>query len=228
MDLVNRYSQLVNLPVVEKLLDDGSTRTFQMAIGDLNVSVSEAFAAGVTKKALKKKACELFISLYSEEINRIFLPKHGFDYLQFSKEHLLAEVKVCMNVPMSFKPRVIAFDSEGQPPTLVQMCVAENLVYLYTDIDMCKHMLEDDSILKIMCDANAEQRHFGALNNVFDLQEKERKSLVRCIYEMFGINLIKDKRVHIRGWKLPLTKPQLDYAVADVIWMWKIYHAKIK
>lgn len=227
MDLVNRYSQLVNLSVQERLIDNGATRTLEMSIGDLKVSVSETFAAGVTRKVLKKKACELFVSLYSDEINRIFLPKYGFDYLQFSVDNVLENAKVYMNVAMTFKPQIVAFDSEGKPPTLVQLCVDENTVYLYTDFEMCKHILEDDSILKVVCDGHAEEKNF-LIHNMHDLQGKERKSLVRCIHETFGINLIKDKRIHYRGWNLPLKQSQLDYAVADVIWMWKIYHAKIK
>jgi hypothetical protein len=39
---------------------------------------------------------------------------------------------------------------------------------------------------------------------------------------LYGAELKKDKRIHIRGWKPPLPQGHLDYAIADAVWTYKI------
>jgi ribonuclease D len=122
---------------------------------------------------------------------------------------------------------VIAFDTEGQkPPTIAQLCADPKHVYIFEldkHMEAVKKLLADGSVKKIVCDLAAEQAQMGLIANAFDLQDSKKKSLVTIIHEKFGISMYKNKRIHFKGWNLPLSDDQIDYAAADAIWTYLCY-----
>lgn len=228
------YSQITKKKVVEQFEDDGSQRSFRLQVGDDEVVVTDVVP--IQRKVLKHKACRIYVETFKAEIHKAMdmhklsqqSPPTGLDFVQYSKSTILRNVSLHLNDPAFFEQQhsVVAFDSEGQPPTIVQFATGTRHVYIfYVDQfkDQIRKVLSDTSVLKILCDKRAEERHFGEIANVHDIQANEKKSLVRLINETFNVELYKDKRIHFNQWRLPLTRQQVDYAAADVKWMFMLY-----
>lgn len=218
---VNRFSQISRLPLSEKFTETQQQLTLYLSVGDLHVEVSRPIGAGTTKKLLKQLACDQFVQTYAQQIEHALTYKNqAADYLKYSRQTILQNATIHLNEIPNIKPTKIAFDSEGVPPTLIQICFDPNNVYLFTDLAYPKSLLYDPTVQKIICDLSAEQRQFGPIPNAIDIQGPDRKSLVTCVNEFAKVHLQKDKRVHIRGWRHPFTKDQIEYAAADALWIW--------
>lgn len=217
--IVNRFSQIARLPISEQFSQSDDQIILRLSIGEHSVRVSQPL--GTTKKRLRSLACDLFNKTYAQQIDDVFNYKaQALDYLQYSRNTILKHATLHMNEIPDTYPTKIAFDSEGIPPVLAQICFDPHNVYLYTDLTYPTLLLYDSNVEKIICDVQAEQRQFGTIPNATDIQGPERKSLVTCVNEHINIQLKKDKRVHMRGWHPPFTQDQIDYAAADALWIW--------
>lgn len=221
---LNRYSQITRQSIREKCYDIDNKRTYELAVGALKVSVTRENGTGITKKYLRQLACDAFVAKYNNILKQDTRSiKLGEDYIDFSRDTVLKTVSVHMNKVPEIKPQIISFDSEGQPPTLIQICTGKD-VYLYTTFEYPLSLLRDPEVKKIVCDLNAEKRSFGDITNATDIQGTEHKSLIRCIKDVYDFDLVKSKKLHIIGWNPPFSRAHIDYAVADAIWIWKLYH----
>jgi len=227
-NLIHTYSQIFKLRIDESFKD----MIYTIKVGNFKIEY-EADSSITNIKEIKLNAQQLFIDKYKDIMEKdIHNFRAGVDYIKYSKEHILTDCKIHYNNDEFFETHkdctLIAFDSEGNKPvSLAQICVDLNNVYLF-DLpqyyDQIKEILINPNIKKIICDVYAEQRVFNIfIKNVYDIQGNDRKSLVTCIHEVFNIKLKKTKSVHITGWKTPLSQKHIDYAVADVLWMYKLY-----
>jgi hypothetical protein len=238
--IINRYSQIVNQPIIEKMdefhdndYDDYNyTRYYKLSIGELSITNVKRFTeynmsdTDLTKKELKKIAVKKFLIKYYDVIKNTHKKIiTGTDYLLYSRQTILNKsIRSYFNHKILTKPKIITIDSEGQPIKLAQIATNDTTVYLLTDFEYVKTLLQDPDIKKIVCDVEAEERVFGCkIINYHDIQGEERKSLTRCINEKYNINLVKDKRIHFNNWDI-LSEDHIDYAIADVIWLWKLIH----
>lgn len=217
--IVNRFSQIARLPISEQFSQSEEHIILTLSIGKYSVRVYQTL--GTTKKRLRSLACDLFNQTFAQQIDDVFnYNAQALDYLQYSRNTILKHATIHMNKIPDIKPSKIAFDSEGIPPVLAQICFDPNNVYLYTDLTYPTALLHDSKVEKIICDVQAEQRQFGTIPNATDIQGPDRKSLVTCVSEHTKIQLKKDKRVHMMGWRHPFTQDQIDYAAADALWIW--------
>lgn len=220
-DIVNRFSQMSRFPIREVFLESNGELSLDLYVGEYHVKVFQKAGAGTTKKSLKHLACALFVQTYINPITQMFnYASQAADYLEYSRTTVLKNANIHINKIPETKPTKIAFDSEGIPPMLIQICFDEKNVYLYTDLTYPCTLLYDPTVEKLICDVQAEQRQFGPIPNATDIQGPEKKSLVKHVNEYENVHLQKDKRVHIRGWHYPFTKDQIDYAAADALWIW--------
>ena len=238
---VNSFAMRTNRVINENSYNirkpDGLYSCFKLTVGELSAT-SEKFVisnADVKKRELRMMACKHFVELYGTLIEDAkYKPKTGIDYLEYSSDTVLRDVKnVYVNNPTVFdklKPTVVSFDSEGQPPTLVQIGFDEHTVALFhlpQYTELVKYLLQDPNIKKIICDVDAEERAFKIkCQNLVDIGELgmdgKKKSLITRIHELYGTELKKSKQLHIRGWAHPLPQAHIDYAIADAVWIWKI------
>ena len=224
----------------EYFTPQGVFQTFSISIGNDSINIQKN--VDLPKKEVRCQAYKEFYETYKpifEKPKTISVPKlslkeqyeskPGLDYLQYSRDTVLQDVTVHVNLPEFFSMyhTMLSFDSEGgKPPCLAQFCSDPTTVYLFYLPQFMKEVcdiLQDSNIAKIVCDKSAEEKSFGvSICNYVDIQGGNRKSLVTCIKEKFDVELKKDKRLHMNGWHQPFTKNQIDYAVADAIWTYKI------
>jgi len=228
ISLVHIYSQRTHQPISESWVPFVS---FELCVGSRSVKVE----SNVNKKAIKNMAYQEFIDQYPDVLNtnkRNIREKYdeqpGYDYIRYCEDLLKDYVIHWNDISFFATPKdVVSFDSENKPPTLAQFCVGYD-IYLF---DLPDHMsnvlkiLQDPSICKIVCDVVAEEKTFGNIENVYDVQQNQNKSLSTCIQERFDIQLKKNKMIHIRGWHKPLSADHIKYAAADVMWLWKLFHS---
>lgn len=232
---VQTYSQISRMSVNERLEDCGILRKFSIQIGDDVVDVLDTIYT--KRKDLKIKACQLFVRDHCDKIKDAIVEHRrrktaGVDYIAYSDGVILKDASIRINDCSFFRNQsnyeLVAFDSEGQPPNIVQFATDEKTVFIFYISEFylqIMEILQSDKIVKIVCDRGAEERQFGVIHSAVDIQDASRKSLVTCIKEMFGVDLLKNKRIHFQGWKPPLTEQQIKYAASDVLWMMKIYNA---
>ncbi len=227
--MINHYSQITNQIIKENCYYKDNNRYYELSVGNLKVEVISDLVQ--SKKNLRQLACDEFIKLYSSHIENTKInhlknkTENKIDYLEYSRKTILNNVNTYLNEKLPLeKPKLISIDSEGQPIKLAQIAINENTVYLYTEIDYVKTLLADPDIKKILCDISAEERSFGCnIVNYHDIQGLERKSLTRCIYEKYGIDLLKSKKIHFNNWDI-ISEKHIEYAISDAIWTWKIYN----
>jgi hypothetical protein len=230
-NLIHTYAQIFKLRVDESYKD----MIYKIKVGNLTIEYDNG-SGGSGAEAIKEiriKAQQAFVDKNKDTIDQdIHNFRAGVDYIKYSRDNILVDCKIHYNNDDFFEIHkdceLIAFDSEGNKPvSLAQICVDLNNVYLF-DLpqyyEKIKDILINPNIKKIICDVYAEQRVFNIfIKNVYDIQGNDRKSLVTCIHEVFDIKLKKTKSVHITGWKPPLSQKHIDYAAADVLWMYKLY-----
>lgn len=227
ISLVHIYSQRTHQPISETWIPFVS---FELCVGTRTVKVE----SDKNKKTIKSLAYQEFINQNPDvlitnkrSIREKYNEQPGYDYIEYSEQHILKECIIHWNDSSFFNTHhdVVAFDSENKPPSLAQFCVG-NDVYLF-DLPLYKSdvlsVLRDQSICKIVCDASAEERDFGKIENIYDVQNNKNKSLLTCIQEQFNIQLKKNKLIHVRGWHKPLSADHILYAAADVVWLWQLW-----
>jgi hypothetical protein len=241
-NIVNRYSQVSKHPITEKyqkeyFTPEGVLSRYTIQIGYLQAT---GYAPITTnKKDMRHIACQVFVDTYDiksqvpPSYREIFEAKPGIDYLTYSRDSVLKETQIHINDFAFFEQKhaIVAFDSEGaDPPVLAQFCSDPAHVYLFYLPDYKEQVaaiLQDPDTVKIVCDGAAEEKFFKfPLINTIDIQGPERKSLVTCIKDKFDVELKKNKHIHMRGWHVPFTEDQIDYAAADAIWTLKIHSNK--
>lgn len=233
-NLINTYAQIFKLCVDESYKD----KIYKIKVGNLTIEYDNGTggtgdAGAENIKDIRIKAQEAFVDKHKDTIETdIHNFRAGVDYIKYSRDTILKDCKIHYNNDEFFETHknceLIAFDSEGNKPvSLAQICVDLNNVYLFDLPKYSEKIIEiliNPNIKKIICDVYAEQRVFNIfIKNVYDIQVNDRKSLVTCIHEVFDIKLKKPKSVHITGWKTPLSNKHIDYAAADVLWMYKLY-----
>jgi hypothetical protein len=234
-NIIHTYSQIFKLRVDESYKD----MIYKIKVGNLTIEYDNGSGGSGDSgsaediKEIRIKAQQAFVDKNKDTIDQdIHNFRAGVDYIKYSRDNILADCKIHYNNDDFFETHkdceLIAFDSEGNKPvSLAQICVDMNNVYLFDlpqYFEKIKDILINPNIKKIICDVYAEQRVFNIfIKNAYDIQGNDRKSLVTCIHEVFDIKLKKPKSVHITGWKTPLSQKHIDYAAADVLWMYKLY-----
>lgn len=230
-DIVNRHVMRTGIFRKEEYCprvntQDGVFCKIIVSVGDM---CAEAIAIeGTPKKELLGLALKAFVEKYGAPSPK---PAPNLqNYLDTSRKVVMVGATIHYNNTEIFKtkPDVVAFDSEGQnPPTIVQLCACPTDVYILEydkHSEMIKELLVDSSVKKIVCDLKAETMQLGHICNAVDIQGHDKKSLVKIINEFFGIPMYKDKKIHYSGWKLPLSKNQIEYAAADALWTYLCYN----
>jgi hypothetical protein len=144
------------------------------------------------------------------------------DYIEYSRKSVLQDVQVYFNQVPKNVPSVVAFDTEGtfankKGCALAQLATDDKTVYLFTDFSLLLPILENPEIKKLVFASGAETQVFPTIQNVYDLQYAN-ESFTSLLENIFGVLTIKNKMIHSKGWVVPFTQDQLDYAVADVVW----------
>lgn len=224
-DLVNRHVMRTGCMREEEYSQNESSSTIKIQVSDMSVTASAPL--GIAKKDLRNMALKAFVERYG-----LPAPKataSAKDYINESRNTVIAGANIHINDTKIFEKKldIVAFDTEGQyPPTTAQLCSDPKHVYIF---DLSKHMdqvkgvLADRSVKKIVCDINAEQAQVGPICNYYDIQEGQKKSLVKIIEDTFGLCMYKNKRIHFDGWRFPLSDDQIDYAAADALWTYLCY-----
>ena len=227
-DLVNRHAVQLGCLRSESYSETPSGCTMTVTVGDMSVTVSAP--PGTPKKDTRAAAMKAFVERYGMPA-----PKStdgSQEYTEASRQHVLHGANIHFNDTSFFEKKhiMVALDTEGQrPPTIVQLCADEKHVYIFEfdkHAEPIREMLGDRSVKKIVCDLRAEESQLGPITNVADIQDSRRLSLVNTVAELFGVRMYKDKRVHFRGWRMPLSDDQIDYAAADALWTYLCYVKK--
>jgi hypothetical protein len=179
------------------------------------------------KKATSYKKQNTYVSKGKMKQYEQLLSQGYSDYIEYSRKSVLPDVQVYFNVIPKNVPSVVAFDTEGtfsnkKGCSLAQLAVDTKTVYLFTDFSLLMPVLEDPSIKKLVFASSAETEVFPTIQNVTDLQSNN-ESFTSLLEKVFGVLTIKNKMIHSKGWIVPFTQDQLDYAVADVIWTMHLY-----
>jgi hypothetical protein len=239
-NIVNKYSQVTKEPINERyqreyFTPDGTISRYTIRVGALQATGYGPTDS--TKKAMRQIACQAFVDTHPEikaqippSYKEVFDAKPGIDYLTYSRDHVLPSATIHINDPTFFDQEhtLVAFDSEGaDPPVLAQLCADPAHVYLFhlpEYMPQIVALLRDTAVTKVVCDGAAEEKFFKfPLQNTIDIQGPDRKSLVTRIREVFGVELKKNKHIHMRGWHAPFTEDQREYAAADAIWTLKVH-----
>ena len=235
LGIVQRYSQLKKIPVNESY--DNESHVYSVTVGDMHVSViaetKQLAKADAFRKLLELNADILRVGASAKQSwKERFAAMPGIDYLAYSRDTVLRDCRIRYNDPSFFDMdlKVVSFDSEGRPLRLAQFCSGKD-VYLFdlpTYYHEVRRVLEDPDVKKILCDARSEEASFGiVIHNYTDIQagSPERKSLAKLVEAHTGVTVKKNRLIHMHGWKHErrLTKDQLDYAAADVLWTLAVY-----
>ena len=230
-DLVNRHVMRTGCLKEEIFEQNHLSNTIKIKVSDMSVTMSAPLS--MPKKKLRSTALKAFIERYGVPVPVSKVSPGALEYIGASRNSVLAGANIHMNDTRFFEKKldIIAFDTEGQkPPTIAQLCADPKHVYIFEldkHMEAVKKLLADGSVKKIVCDLAAEQAQMGPISNAFDLQDSKKKSLVTIINEKFGISMYKNKRIHFRGWSLPLSDDQIDYAAADAIWTYLCYNSAL-
>jgi hypothetical protein len=180
-NILNSYAMRVKQDIIENTYfvrrPEGLFSCFKITVGE-HSAVGEFLGDNIKRRHLRMIACKNFVDAYRDIIEESKpKPKQGIDYMEYSSHTVLSNVKkVVVNDVKIFdklRPTLVAFDSEGIPPTLAQLCFDENTVALFhlpRFNDLIKYFLQDPTITKIVCDVGAEERNFGVkVNNFIDI-----------------------------------------------------------
>lgn len=226
--VIQHYSKVFRIPIIESYKNN----IYSINIGQYKdeIQITSNDFRNIKQQAYKEFFNKHGVSISNELIK---YKNDAFDYIKYSQDTILQNCTIHMNDETFFDftktyTGILSFDSEGNRPiTLAQFCFNSEHVYLFElpkYIENVREILQNDSIKKIVCDLYAEQKAFNIIiENVYDIQCNENKSLVTCIAHEFNINLRKNKGLHIRGWHHPLPPRHIDYAAADVLWQLQLY-----
>lgn len=233
-DLVNRHAVRLGCLRDEAYSESPNGSTMTVTVADMSATVSAP--PGTAKRELRSAAMKEFVRRYGipgpSGPSGPNGPNGAQEYIEASRNSVLCGANIHINDTRFFEKRlgVIALDTEGQdPPTIVQLCADERHVYIFDfdkHVEPLRELLGDPSVRKVVCDLRAEESQLGPIANAADIQDSRRLSLVKTVGEMFGVHMYKDKRIHFRGWRAPLSDDQIDYAAADALWTYLCYVKK--
>jgi hypothetical protein len=227
--IIQHYSKIFRIPITECYKNNVYSIQIGIYKDELQIICNNDL------KNIKQQAYKEFFNKHGQSIaDELKKYKNdAYDYIKYSQDTILQNCTIHKNDESFLEfvktyKGILSFDSEGNNPvTLAQFCGDSGNVYLFElpkYIDAVREILGNNSIKKIVCDLNAEQKAFNiVIGNVYDIQCNENKSLVTCIAHEFDINLRKCKGLHIRGWHHPLPCKHIDYAAADVLWQLQLY-----
>lgn len=237
--IVQRYAQLKQIRIEEFF--NIYSNVYSITLHESDEPIKLTIETATTKQDAKVAACATLLESYPrireigtserKSIREIYLSKPGIDYIEYSRQTVLQNIRIHWNDESFFENDhiydIVSFDSEGRPLRLVQFCCNMTDVYLFElpryQAEVIR-LMENNHIKKIVCDIRSEESSLGiTIHNYVDIQPDSKKSLTSLIEDITHVKLKKNKTMHIIGWNGRLTKNQIDYAAADALWTYKCY-----